>query len=872
LAPVNLGDVSSWPGDTGANIHIGPYKLVREIDSGGMGAVHLAVRSDEHYFQIVAIKTIRSGFESPALVQRFRAERQILATLSHPNIGAILDGGDTDDGRPFIAMEYVEGQPITLASSCLGLTIRQRIELFRSACAAVQYAHEHLIIHRDIKPSNVLVTPGGVVKLIDFGIAKPLAPDLIRADLPPTEMDQRLMTPEYASPEQLRGLPLTTATDLYSLGVLLFELLTGSRPYTLRDLSPAEVERRVCDGEPRWPSKVQELSDRARKELSGDLDRIVLMAMDKEPARRYPSVKHLDDDLARFLQGIPVAARRATSLYRLSKFVRRHKVASFMSCTTALVIASSVTFNAWQSRAADRRVSQLESLADSAIIGLTEQLQQSSASTETQALLFRSALAYLEQLRQRSGSDPRVLLSLSAAYRRVGDVEGSPLVANLGRSATAIASYLEGLHVAQEAQARRPSEEGTRAIIETYQRLGGVETYVGRLQEARDHYGRSLSAARDFQGQHPDDPDRKQLLACAYAGLSDVQLNNLETDRAVASLREALRVLGTDQTAGDAHDRALAALYGRMGRALNEIGSHAEAMRNIQNGLTIAEDMARRSPSRQATRLVLSFYDTIVVALAARETMNLGDATRANQYARQAVVLAEGLAANDRSNTQARYDLASAYAAVGDSMASRQPGVAAAWYRRSIAVTREMAPRAEARRWIAERDESLADVLLRKEDVKQRLALLREAHALRVELAETNPPPLDRVHLMRSFCRLSDAELEAADLAGARQHSSAALQYFDDFSVSSPSLPVLRDIGFCYESLGDVRRRMSRDPSLERSEREAAAMESRQWYLKSASVWSEWNNRHAPTPASEFGRHEVERLNEKSEAAASRNR
>ena len=295
-----------------AGQQIGPYRLLREIDSGGMGAVYLGVRSDDQYFQIVAVKMIRKGMESPGLIQRFRAERQILATLKHPNIGAILDGGEMDDGRPYIVMEYVEGQPITQASE--RLSIRQRIELFRSVCSAVHYAHQKLIIHRDIKPSNVLVTPEGVVKLIDFGISKPMAPELMYGDMPKTEASERLLTPDYASPEQIIGREITTASDIYSLGVLLFELLTGSRPYALRDLSPAAAERVVCEQERRKPSLVAGLSTQMKRELSGDLDRIVLMAMDPDPARRYQSAQHFEEDLVRYLEGKPIAARKSNGL------------------------------------------------------------------------------------------------------------------------------------------------------------------------------------------------------------------------------------------------------------------------------------------------------------------------------------------------------------------------------------------------------------------------------------------------------------------------------------------------------------------------------------------------------------------------------
>ena len=350
-----------------AGLQVGPYRLVRELDSGGMGVVYLAVRSDDQYFHFVAVKMIRTGMEWPSLVQRFRGERQILATLTHPNIGAILDGGETRDGRPFIVMEYVEGQPITRYSQSCGLSSRQRVDLFRSLCSAVHHAHQKLVIHRDIKPSNVLVTPQGVVKLIDFGVSKPLAPGLSLQEVPKTESWQRLLTPDYASPEQILGRELTTATDIYSLGVLLFELLTGSRPYTLEGLSPAAAERLVCEHHPPKASSVAGLPERTRKDLAGDLDRIVLMAMDRDPSRRYLSAQHFEEDLLRFLEGRPVLARKSTWLYRASKFIQRHRVASLLTCAMLLVVMASILFHRWQSRAADRRLKQVAALADSAI-------------------------------------------------------------------------------------------------------------------------------------------------------------------------------------------------------------------------------------------------------------------------------------------------------------------------------------------------------------------------------------------------------------------------------------------------------------------------------------------------------------------------
>src|ERR1700722_17597233 len=471
----DLRAMTKTSGVSEIGLRVGPYLLVRELDGGGMGGVYLAFRSDDHYFKIVAIKMIRKGLDSAELVQRFRVERQILATLNHPNIGAILDGGDTKEGRPFIVMEYVEGQPITLASEGRGLSVRQRIELFRSLCSAVHYAHQKQIIHRDIKPSNVMVTPEGVVKLIDFGTSKPLEPQLVLKDDTPTETGFRMMTPDYASPEQLQGEQLTTATDVYSLGVLLFELLTGSRPYTLRGLSPAAAERVVLTPEGRKPSLAPDLSRWSRRELAGDLDRIVMTAMNHDPAQRYRSVQHLEEDLLRYLQGKPIAARSASPIYALRKLVQRHKTITLTSLAMIVLLCTSLLIYSSQSRRADRRVTEVRTLADSAISDMTDKLQQSSASTTTQAALFHSALTYLDQLRRSTGNDPRLLIELSKAYVRVGDLEGSPFAANLGNSGTAIASYQKAWQAASEAHARMPGDDSTAALIEANQRLGAIE-------------------------------------------------------------------------------------------------------------------------------------------------------------------------------------------------------------------------------------------------------------------------------------------------------------------------------------------------------------------------------------------------------------
>lgn len=334
---------SDWCGKT-----IGSYRLLHRIGRGGMGQVYRAVREDEAFQQYVAVKVIRQGMETAEVQLRFRMERQILATLNHPNIARLLDGGVTEDGISYLVMSYIEGVPITTFCNQESLAVEERLELFQKVCLAVQYAHRNLIVHRDLKPSNILVTSEGIVKLLDFGIAKLLDPDMLGYTIPKTRPELRVMTPEYASPEQVLGEPVTTASDVYALGVLLYELLAGHHPYPLSSLSRGELEHLICEVEPAPPSNaigrseggkrehsrlsLEALSqrrgvphERLRRYLEGDLDNIVMMALRKEKERRYQSVEALQEDIRRFLAGLPVSARSATLGYRIRKFIGRHQ-------------------------------------------------------------------------------------------------------------------------------------------------------------------------------------------------------------------------------------------------------------------------------------------------------------------------------------------------------------------------------------------------------------------------------------------------------------------------------------------------------------------------------------------------------------------
>ncbi|HEX3926422.1 MAG TPA: tetratricopeptide repeat protein [Gemmatimonadales bacterium] len=377
LEPDDAARLQRPDGNTLIGQRLGQYRVRRLIGQGGMGAVYEAVRDDDQYQKRVAIKVAERGLDSELTAARFRRERQILASLEHPNIATLLDGGVTDDGRPFLVMEYIDGQPITTWCDSRALPVRERVAIFVQVCGAVQYAHRNLIVHRDLKPGNILVTADGTAKLLDFGIARLLdSGTLDNAAMPATRDTSRTYTPEYASPEQIRGDALTTATDVYSLGGVLYELLVGRRAHTPSSRALAEIERAVLHDPVTAPStavsaetakrRTESSAGRLRKRLHGELDNIVLMAMRREPPRRYVSVKALDDDLRNYLDARPVHAQSDSAPYRLRKFTQRNPVAVALVALVFVAVAGGAIATARQAR--DTRVQEARAAAVGAFL------------------------------------------------------------------------------------------------------------------------------------------------------------------------------------------------------------------------------------------------------------------------------------------------------------------------------------------------------------------------------------------------------------------------------------------------------------------------------------------------------------------------
>ena len=431
---------------------IGPYRVVNELASGGMGDVYVGERADGQFEQRVALKLIRHELNVDEARRRFLVERQILARLSHPNVARLIDGGILTDGRPWFAMELVDGQPLTHYCDGQRLSIDRRLTLFLAVCEAVRYAHQNLVVHRDLKPSNVLVTPDGQVKLLDFGIAKLIEGDDVGgvSSLQPiTRTELRAMTPEYAAPEQIRGEPVTTATDIYALGAVLYELLTGHRAHRFERRTPAEYERVVCDTEPERPSAVvtrandsratEDGDDRSsspndigrrrgldvqslRRRLAGDLDTIVLHALEKEPSRRYSSVEGLADDVRRYLEQLPIRARSQSLGYRARKFARRHRLA--ITAAGALLVAGGAGLGAtvWQARAKAREAAKAEEVKNF-VIGLFEvadPAQSRGREITARELLARGVFRVDSALGRQPEVQQELLSVLGKIHRQLG--------------------------------------------------------------------------------------------------------------------------------------------------------------------------------------------------------------------------------------------------------------------------------------------------------------------------------------------------------------------------------------------------------------------------------------------------------------------
>jgi non-specific serine/threonine protein kinase/serine/threonine-protein kinase len=659
---------------------IGPYKVIDELGRGGMGDVYLAVRADDEYQKRVAIKLVQHDFGNPEILRRFRNERQILAGLDHPYVARLLDGATTPDGMPYVVMEYVAGEPIDRYCENHRLSVEERLKLFRKICDAVHYAHQNLIIHRDLKPGNILVTADGAPKLLDFGIAKLLNPELGPQTQAVTRIAMRLMTPEYASPEQIRGEPLSTASDVYSLGVVLYQLLTSHRPYQFKNYESQVIEQVVSFAEPVKPSAIaaHDKNEKLRRQLAGELDAIVMMALRKEPQRRYSSVEQLSEDIRRHLEGRPVRARPDTMTYRAGKFVKRHKVGIGAVALLVLTLIGGVVATAWQARIAraeraraERRFNDVRKLANSFMFEVHDNIADLPGSTRAREALVKSALEYLNSLAQESAGDPTLQRELALAYQRVGDVQGNPTNANLGDTKGALASYQQALSIADALLAANPGDtEAQRSRALTYQKLSDLQAWTGDLESAIESARKSLNSFQALADADSSNAKSRQSLAIGHIKLGDILGNPLFAnagDRAgaVEQYRRSLALwqslYNTDSTDATTR-RYLGLVHERIGTMLQAEGQATEALASFQQSLVIRQSYAADHPTNTDARrdLAVAFEKLSEVMVAT------GDVNRALDYARKSFDIFAALSTADPNNVNASRSLSISHEHMGD--------------------------------------------------------------------------------------------------------------------------------------------------------------------------------------------------------------
>jgi eukaryotic-like serine/threonine-protein kinase len=607
-------DTLGWSGEIAERDHvgprIGPYRILGLAGRGGLSRVYRAVREGTGYEQQVAVKLLRPGFGDETLLRRFRAERRMLAALAHPHIAHFLDGGAADDGTPYLVMEFVEGLPLDEYCDVNALALEARIDLFRVLCGAVHYVHQHLMVHGDLKGSNVLVKSDGVLKLLDFGIAKLLTPDAATGD-PTRPATLMLLTPDYASPEQLRGEPITTASDVYSLGTLLYRLLTGTTPYDTAHAAPAVILERMAAGGPMPPDAAAERTGGTysafARALRGDLGTILLRVIKKEPGERYSSAQQLADDLHRWLRGFPVEARPDSMGYRLRKWTQRHRTAAILSSLAVTALIGGIAASSWQAHLAglereraERNFTAVRELSSVFLADVYQAIAKIPGTTEARKLLVDNTLKYLQALERDSRDSPELLRDLATAYERLADVQGAYIDPSLGDRASALANYRRALGIRQQLSQDIPSLAHRADLLQAEAVLVEALLGAGDLASAQQ-LGTDMVRVAD---QIDADPaaGRKELRTVGAAFMTQgwMEWSGGRVESGLASLiraREVYRRIADEHPDDRLARRDIALVTGRLGEAhADGTGDLEKAIRYYRETLAALEPLVRDDP------------------------------------------------------------------------------------------------------------------------------------------------------------------------------------------------------------------------------------------------------------------------------------
>jgi eukaryotic-like serine/threonine-protein kinase len=676
---------------------IGKYKILREIGRGGMGAVYEASRDDGEFSQKVALKLIKRGMDSDEILRRFRNERQILASLKHENITHLLDGGITENGSPYYVMEFVEG--VSIDEFCENLSVDEKLNLFRQVCSAIAYAHARLVVHRDLKPSNVLVTADGTAKLLDFGIAKVLSEPSAVADGFPhkTATQFGMMTPQYASPEQIRGEQVTTSADVYSLGLLLYEILTGKAAFDFSDKSLDEIRRIITETSPRKPSDAvnrrhgdtaidAEISVSPRlpisaSQLKGDLDTIILKALNKEPSRRYLTVQEFSNDIKRYLDGMPVKAQPDSVRYRFGKFVKRNKTSVIAASLVFCSLIGGISVATWQaviarreSEISKKRFGDVRNIANNVVFKYHDEAAKLNGSTAFRAMLVKDATEYFDKLLLDATDDLGLQKELALAYLKLGDVQGGTYQSNIGDTEGATKSFEKAFQLLDNLQNRLPADaEILTAYSSSLLQIGKIQTRRREIVNAIETLEKALRIQQSFA---ENSLENKRRLVQIYISLGDAYSRD---DRKKTVEQKALpmntyqRALEmssqlTMQPENTPQDFQLLGIANqRIGNFIINANADSlqierqkilmEAVPYHEKAIEIFKKLAESSPENLQTRRTLA-DELIMSAPIFAETRN---AAKAIEYSKFAETEFEKLSASDTKNWELKYDLAMTY-------------------------------------------------------------------------------------------------------------------------------------------------------------------------------------------------------------------
>ena len=735
---VQPADIADGLSSLHAGGRLGPYRLVAEIGRGGMGVVYEARRDDDEFDRRVAIKML-PAWSGSDLANRFRLERRVLAGLDHPGIARLLDSGTTSDGTPYFVMDYVDGRPIDAWAAEHQPDLTRRVELIEKVLDALAYAHQNLVVHRDVKPANVLVTADGQPKLLDFGIATLITEDG-QAAAGLTRTGHHSFTTEYASPEQIRGERVTTASDVYSVGVLLYRLLSGRRPYDVANQSAFEAMRIVCEVDPPLMSAVAD--DRLRPALRGDLDAIVAKALRKAPTERYRTVSEFAADLAAWRTGLAVSAVRQSFTYNAARFIRRHRAAVAAAAAIVIALAGGAVTTAWQARIAaeerdkaQNRFRQVQEFSRSLLFDVHDALRTVPGTTEPRRLLLDRAVQFLDGLRADAKDDSALQMELAAGYQRLSQVQGNALSENVGDTAAALASLEQAATLISAVRARQPDDP------EALMRAVSIAFDLATLHDERADDNADAAVAmheslvRELEARHLGVPRAIGVVAKGYSDIGQKRVNRGDFDGAEQAYRHAVvlfdKMPQEERTVPRRRDHGLA--LKRLGGVLLRAGKFDDSERAYRQALMI-DEYVMRLDTRPQTRYDVTFTLSDLGLVQSRR----GQWSDAVALWKRALAIRQEIADADPKDIRALGGVATIYSRLGGAaLVAKDFAGCVAMYRdelrvrdRLIAVTGRLPVRVSEQAWARLR---LAEGLLEHAATVKpsaRAAMTTEARAL----------------------------------------------------------------------------------------------------------------------------------------------